>query len=73
MIPLEDIFISDGLSAWINEEKEEEYIVTIHKEYLELMEFWTNSIPNQIFDANYEKIINDPENEIKKLLNLLML
>ena len=40
-----------------------------YKEYLELMKFWTNSIPNQIFDANYEKIINDPENEIKKLLN----
>ena len=33
------------------------------------MQFWKSSIPNFIYDVQYEEIIEDPKNEIKKLLN----
>ena len=36
--------------------------------YLNLMKFWKEKFPNSIYDARYEKIIEDPENEIKKMI-----
>ena len=44
-------------------------LFNFYKEYHELMKFWNNKFESQIYHANYEKIIKDPENEIKKLLN----
>ena len=40
-----------------------------YKLYLDLVQFWKSSIPNFIYDVQYEEIIEDPKNEIKKLLN----
>ena len=40
-----------------------------YKLYLDLVQFWKSSIPNFIYDVKYEEIIEDPKNEIKKLLN----
>ncbi len=40
-----------------------------YKEYLSLMKFWKNKFKNQIYEANYEKFLENPEDEIKKLLN----
>ena len=33
------------------------------------MKFWKTKFSNQIYEADYEKIIVNQENEIKKLLN----
>ncbi len=37
--------------------------------YLDLMKFWKNKFPNFIYNLNYEKLINEKEKEIKKILN----
>lgn len=36
--------------------------------YFELMNFWKKLLPNFIFDVKYENLINNTEDEIKKLL-----
>ena len=36
--------------------------------YLNLMSFWKSKIGNFIFEANYEKIVNNQEEEIKKMI-----
>jgi len=36
--------------------------------YKNLMKFWHQKIPNEIFNANYENLINNTEAEIKKLI-----
>ena len=43
-------------------------LVSYYKQYSKLMIFWNNLIPNKIYEANYEKIIKEPENEIKKII-----
>ena len=43
-------------------------LFVFYKEYLELMDFWKKKFPDTIYDAVYEKIINEPKNEIEKLL-----
>ena len=37
--------------------------------YKDLMIFWNDKFPNKIFNLSYEKLINDQENEIKKIIN----
>ena len=37
--------------------------------HLKLINFWKSKFPDSIFDANYEKIVNKPETEIKKLFS----
>ena len=37
--------------------------------YLNLMKFWEKKIPNFIYNLNYEKLINNPKDQIEKLLN----
>ena len=39
-----------------------------YKEYSDLMKFWKDIFKDEIYDANYEQIIKNPENEIKNLL-----
>ena len=41
---------------------------TYYNLYLDLMNFWNKKFPNAIYDAEYEKIIEDPENEIKNMI-----
>jgi tetratricopeptide (TPR) repeat protein len=36
--------------------------------YLDLMNFWKNTFPNTIYQANYEKIIENSEYEIKRII-----
>ena len=40
-----------------------------YKLYLKLITFWKSKFPDSIFDANYEKIVSNPEEETKKLLS----
>ena len=37
--------------------------------YKDLMNFWTSKIEKDVYNINYEKLVSDKENEIKKLLN----
>ncbi len=39
-----------------------------YKEYRELMDLWKTKLNKEIYDVEYENIINNPETEIKKLL-----
>tara|TARA_B110000027_G_scaffold129064_1_gene150189 strand:+ start:3223 stop:4782 length:1560 start_codon:yes stop_codon:yes gene_type:complete len=40
-----------------------------YKEYIDLMSFWNNNIPQFIHNIKYEELISNSENEIKNLLN----
>ena len=36
--------------------------------YSDFMNFWSKKLPNFIYEANYEKIVENQENEIKKII-----
>ena len=36
--------------------------------YKDLMVFWNKKFPNKIYNLSYENLINDQENEIKKII-----
>ena len=46
----------------------EETLIKFIEAYKDLMNFWNEKFPNTIYDAKYEKIIEDPENEIKNMI-----
>ena len=41
--------------------------------YKDIIKFWNNMFPGKIFNLNYENLINDQENEIKKLIEYCQL
>jgi len=45
-------------------------IVKYYNMYLDLLNHWNNVLPNFIINIKYEKLINDPEFEIKNLIKL---
>ena len=57
-------FFEGGLDFGYNQKE----LGTYYNLYLDLMRFWKEKFPNTIYDARYEKIIEDPENEIKKMI-----
>ena len=57
-------FFEGGLDFGYNQKE----LGTYYNLYLDLMRFWKEKFPNSIYDAQYEKIIEDPENEIKKMI-----
>ena len=50
---------------WSNNEDDLIKYISLYKD---LMKFWEKKIPNTIFQLNYEKLINNQENETKKLI-----
>lgn len=46
-----------------------ENIANYYKLYLDIMSFWRKKFSKEIHNINYEKLIENPENEIKKLIN----
>ncbi len=44
-------------------------LANYYKIYEDLINFWEEKLPNQIYQMNYEKLIDDTKNEIEKLLN----
>ena len=44
-------------------------LVSYYKQYSSLMNFWNDLIPYKIYEAKYEKIIENPENEIREIIN----
>ena len=45
-------------------------IVEYYKIYENLMNFWNDLFKDSIYDIEYETLINDPANQIKKLINV---
>ncbi|MDA9189218.1 sulfotransferase [Candidatus Pelagibacter sp.] len=57
-------FFEGGLDFGYNQKE----LGTYYNLYLDLMHFWEEQFPNTIYNAQYEKIIEDPENEIKDMI-----
>ena len=55
----------DGLGFAHNEED----LIKFYKAYLDLMNFWKSKNISNIIDINYEDLIKDNENGIKKIIN----
>ena len=47
----------------------EENIGNYFNQHKRIIEFWKNKIPNSIYELRYEKLVNDQNNETKKLIN----
>ena len=43
-------------------------IVSYYNLYFKLMNHWRNILPNYIYDINYEKLIKEPEPQVKDML-----
>ncbi len=48
-------------------------LLEFYVEYQKLINFWKMKLPNEIFDAKYEEIIESPEKKIKELLSFCSL
>ena len=48
-------------------------IARYYKDYVRLMNFWNEYFPNDIHKVIYEDVINNPEDEVRKMLNYLNL
>ena len=48
-------------------------LVNYYKNYRDLIEFWKNLFPNQIYDLKYENLVNDTKKEVEKLLKFCSL
>jgi len=57
-------FFEGGLDFGYNQKE----LGTYYNLYLDLMNFWEEQFPNTIYNAQYEKIIEDPKNEIKNMI-----
>ncbi len=44
-------------------------ITKFYKLYLKTMEFWQKEFPNNIFNLNYETLIENPKDQIEQILN----
>ena len=57
--------IFEGSLDWSYDIKEmSEY----YKLYVDLMNFWNNKLPNDIYNLTYENLVSDQKNEINKIL-----
>jgi hypothetical protein len=43
-------------------------LATYYNQYKDLMNFWNQVLPDVIYNVYYENLINDQENETKKLI-----
>ena len=62
-------FFEGGLNFSYNQKE----LSTYYKLYLDLMNFWMNLFPGSIYEANYEKLINNPRDEIGEMINFCSL
>ena len=47
---------------------EQDNLVEFIKLYKDLMSFWNKKLPNYIYECEYENLVNNPDNEIPKLI-----
>ena len=59
-----NFFASEDMK-WAFDEKN---IANYYNMHLNLMDFWKSKLGEQIYEINYEKLVSDKENEIKKLI-----
>ena len=57
-------FFEGGLDFAYNQKE----LGTYYNLHRALMNFWKELFPNSIYDAKYEKIIDNPDNEIKRII-----
>ena len=69
---LKDVFFSiyrnhfpASIMNWSNNEDD---ILAFNEAYESLVAFWKSKLKNNIYEINYENLVSDSENEIKKLL-----
>ena len=62
------LFKNDFPSLTMNWSFDQEEIAEYYNEYYKLMSFWKDKIPKDIYELNYEKLIEDDKSEIDKLL-----
>ena len=62
------LFKNNFPSPMMNWAFDQEEIAEYYNQYFKLISFWKDKIPNDIYDLDYEKLINDDKNEIDKLL-----
>ena len=51
---------------WTNKAED---IAEYYNSYIEIMNFWKKKLPNYIYDVEYEKLVADKEDQIKKIIN----
>ena len=62
------LFKNDFPSSIMNWAFDQEEIAEYYNEYHKLMNFWKDKIPKDIYELNYERLIEDDKGEIDKLL-----
>ena len=62
------LFKNSFASAMMNWSNNSRDIANYYNIYEELMSFWKSKIPEFIFDVEYEKLVTNKNNEIKKIL-----
>tara|TARA_Y100000590_G_scaffold283126_1_gene318491 strand:- start:4805 stop:6358 length:1554 start_codon:yes stop_codon:yes gene_type:complete len=62
------LYKNNFASAHMDWTYDQQDIAEYYNLYFELMKFWNKKIPNDIYNANYEKIVQNKEIEIKKLI-----
>ena len=62
------LFKNNFASAHMDWSYDQKDIADYYNLYSELMKFWNKKLPNDIYNANYERIVQNKEIEIKKLI-----
>ena len=63
------LFKNSFASHTMNWTNKAEDIAEYYNLYSEIMKFWKTKIPNFIYNLDYDKLVQDKENEIRKILN----
>ena len=63
------LFKNSFASQTMNWTNKAEDIAEYYNLYSEIMKFWKTKIPNFIYDLDYDKLVQDKESEIRKILN----
>ena len=62
------LFKNNFASSMMNWAFDQEEIAEYYNEYYKLISFWKDKIPKDIYELNYERLIEDNKSEIDKLL-----
>lgn len=63
------LYKNNFLGAGFNYTSDMDDIVEFYKLYSDIISFWKERYPNNIYDISYDNLLNDEKNEIKKLFN----
>lgn len=63
------LYKNNFLAAGFNYTSDMDDIVEFYKLYSDIISFWKERYPNNIYDISYDNLLNDERDEIKKLFN----